>query len=113
MSYCPRCQQSVDSQAIACPHCRNLLKAHGHPGIPLYRASGQAFLCQSCHYHLDDSCTFPQRPFARECTLYRSRLIPTAQIKTTTNRFRPAWLRPYLWMLILGIGIFALLLIVL
>ena len=71
MPNCPRCRQAVDSQAIDCPRCRTVLKAYGHPGIPLYRAKGSAFLCDSCAYHEDDSCNYPQRPQARECTLYR------------------------------------------
>lgn len=71
MPTCPRCHQAVDSQAIACPYCRTALKAHGHPGIPLYRAEGKQYLCETCTYHEDDSCNFPQRPYAKECTLYQ------------------------------------------
>lgn len=77
MPTCPRCHQTVDSQAIACPYCRTALKAHGHPGIPLYRASGETYLCDSCTYHEDDTCNFPQRPYAEECTLYHDRNQPT------------------------------------
>jgi len=69
---CPRCGQSVDAQAITCPYCRTSLKAYGHPGIPLHRATGEEFLCQSCTYNADDTCTFPQRPDAKECTLYQN-----------------------------------------
>ncbi|GAX43848.1 hypothetical protein NIES4075_48630 [Tolypothrix sp. NIES-4075] len=69
---CPRCHQSVDSQAVTCPHCRTTLKAFGHPGIPLHRATGKEYLCESCTYHADDSCNFPQRPYAKECTLYQN-----------------------------------------
>lgn len=69
---CPRCHQSVDSQAVTCPHCRTTLKAFGHPGIPLHRATGKEYLCDSCTYHADDSCNFPQRPYAKECTLYQN-----------------------------------------
>lgn len=47
-----------------------MLKAYGHPGITLHRAVGDLPLCDSCTYHADDSCNFPQRPFAQECTLY-------------------------------------------
>jgi hypothetical protein len=47
-----------------------VLKAYGHPGITLHRAIGDASLCETCTYHADDSCTFPQRPHAQECTLY-------------------------------------------
>jgi hypothetical protein len=69
---CPRCHQSVNSQAVACPHCGFQLKAYGHPGIPLHRATGKEYLCDSCTYHADDSCNFPQRPFAKECILYQN-----------------------------------------
>lgn len=62
---CPRCHQSIDSQAVACPYCRIEIKAFGHPGIPLHRAEGTSFLCNSCTYHADDSCNFPQRPYAQ------------------------------------------------
>ena len=70
MPNCPRCHQSVAAQAVTCPYCRTPLKAYGHPGIPLHRAVGKEYLCQSCTYHADDTCTFPQRPYAKECTLY-------------------------------------------
>jgi C4-type Zn-finger protein len=72
MPVCPRCQQFVESQAIVCPTCRLMLKAHGHPGIPLFRAEEDEYLCQTCTYHEDDTCNFPQRPFAKECTLYHN-----------------------------------------
>lgn len=78
MPDCPRCHQPVDAQAIACPHCRISLKAFGHPGIPLYRTAGAESLCDTCTYHEDDTCTFPQRPNAKECTLYHNRLQPVA-----------------------------------
>ncbi|MGC9524244.1 MAG: zinc ribbon domain-containing protein [Limnospira sp.] len=76
MSECPRCHQSVDSRAIACPHCKYELKAFGHPGIPLHRAAGEEFLCSTCLYHEDDTCNYPKRPHARECTLYHDRAEP-------------------------------------
>ncbi|MDT9178313.1 MAG: zinc ribbon domain-containing protein [Limnospira sp. PMC 1279.21] len=76
MPECPRCRQPVDSQAIACPYCKYELKAFGHPGIPLHRADQGEFLCQSCLYHEDDTCNFPKRPYARECTLYQDRSKP-------------------------------------
>lgn len=47
-----------------------VLKAYGHPGITLHRAIGDTSLCETCTYHADDSCTYPQRPHAQECTLY-------------------------------------------
>jgi len=70
MPACPRCHQSVAPQAIVCPHCRMPLKAHGHPGMPLHRATGFEPLCLTCTYHADDTCTFPKRPEAMDCTLY-------------------------------------------
>ncbi len=72
MPNCPRCHQPVDAQAVNCAYCHTPLKAYGHPGIPLHRADGEESLCQSCTYHLDDTCNFPQRPHARECTLYQN-----------------------------------------
>ncbi|MCM0594333.1 MAG: zinc ribbon domain-containing protein [Gloeotrichia echinulata IR180] len=69
---CPRCHQLVDNQAITCPYCRITLKAYGHPGIPLHRATGKSYLCDSCTYHADDTCNFPQRPHAKDCTLYQN-----------------------------------------
>ena len=68
---CPRCHQSVNAQAVTCPYCRTPLKAYGHPGIPLHRAVGETSLCETCAYDADDTCTFPQRPYAKECTLYQ------------------------------------------
>jgi hypothetical protein len=73
MSTCPRCHQPVEAQAVRCPHCFRALKAYGHPGIPLHQATGDTFLCDSCRYHEDNTCTFPQRPYAKTCTLYRDR----------------------------------------
>ena len=52
-----------------------VLKAYGHPGITLHRATGDVPLCDSCTYHEDDSCTFPKRPYAKECTLYQDRAL--------------------------------------
>lgn len=69
---CPRCHQHINPQAVTCPYCRTQLKAFGHPGIPLHRASGEEYLCDSCTYHHDDTCNFPQRPYAKECTLYQN-----------------------------------------
>ncbi|NJL90883.1 MAG: zinc ribbon domain-containing protein [Coleofasciculaceae cyanobacterium SM2_1_6] len=70
MPQCPQCHQPIDSQAVICPHCRTPLKAYGHPGIPLHRSTKGTYLCDSCTYHADDSCNYPQRPYAQECTLY-------------------------------------------
>ncbi|NET61152.1 MAG: hypothetical protein F6K47_35000 [Symploca sp. SIO2E6] len=71
MPNCPRCDQSISSNAIACPHCGMTFKAYGHPGITLHRTMGEEYLCNSCTYHADDTCNFPQRSYAKECTLYQ------------------------------------------
>lgn len=76
MPSCPKCQQLVDSQAIICPHCNNPLKAFGHPGIPLYQAEDDRYLCDRCTYHWDDTCNFPQRPYAKKCTLFHDKTTP-------------------------------------
>ncbi len=83
MPNCPRCHQFVNTEAITCPYCKTPLKAYGHPGITLHRAIGDQPLCESCTYHVDDTCTFPQRPHAMECTLYNDisqPQLPTDQI---------------------------------
>lgn len=76
MSSCPHCHNSIDSQAIRCPYCHKSLKAYGHPGIPLYQATQDEFLCDRCLYHEDDSCNYPQRPYAKTCTLYHDKSQP-------------------------------------
>lgn len=107
MLECPRCHQPVDAQAIACPNCRTVLKAHGHPGITLYRSTGEEYLCQSCTYDQDDSCNYPQRPYAKECTLYTN----VAQQAIATNSYTPSrsslvklWLkRNSGWLFVVGL----------
>jgi uncharacterized protein CbrC (UPF0167 family) len=97
LSTCPKCHQSIDAQAIECPYCRTVLKAYGHPGMTLHRAQGQEPLCLTCSYHEDDSCTFPKRPDAMDCTLYHDRTKP---LVTTTPGYSTSfqiktWLRRY------------------
>lgn len=109
MPNCPRCHQSINAQAVTCPYCRTALKAYGHPGIPLHRATGEVPLCESCIYHADDSCNFPQRPHARECTLYQD----IEQNQLNINQYNSArglpsvtirWLkRNQIWLLLLGL----------
>ncbi|MEY3329736.1 MAG: hypothetical protein RLZZ115_2619 [Cyanobacteriota bacterium] len=107
MSLCPRCHQLIDSQALSCPHCQAQLKAFGHPGIPLY-----------CLYHDDDTCNFPQRPLAQECTLYqnRSELLVSDPIKSQQNlsvSFR-IWLQQnIIWIVVLGLLIISFILSIL
>lgn len=85
MPNCPRCNQPIDIQALSCPYCRIPLKAYGHSGIPLHRATGSASLCESCTYNADDTCNFPQRPYARECTLYQD--ISQIKFSAKQNRY--------------------------
>lgn len=107
MPNCPRCHQSISPQAVSCPYCRISVKAYGHPGIPLHRATGATPLCESCTYHADDTCTFPQRPNATECTLYqdyRSNLnsdhAPQSSFFSTARN----WVRRnQTWLLLLGL----------
>lgn len=71
MPNCPHCHQSINRNALNCPHCGTVLKAYGHPGITLHRAIANESLCETCTYHADDTCNFPKRPHAKECTLYQ------------------------------------------
>ena len=79
MVKCPRCHQRVDSQAVTCPKCNNQLKAFGHPGIDLHQTTDESWLCDRCIYHEDDSCNFPQRPYAKSCTLFHDRSVPLVE----------------------------------
>lgn len=107
---CPRCHQSIDAQAVACPYCRTSLKAFGHPGIPLHRAVDSKFLCDSCTYHADDTCNFPQRPYALECTLYQDvNQSYSAQQKPYTGSIAAnikSWIRRHQGLLMLLVLLF-------
>ncbi len=105
MPECPRCHYTLNAQAVVCPACGMQLKAYGHPGIPLYRAQGETSLCATCVYDADDSCTFPKRPHARECTLYCDRTQPVAPKATYSRVFLlRAWFRRYAgWFLLAGV----------
>jgi hypothetical protein len=106
---CPHCHQLVDSEAISCPYCRTTLKAYGHPGITLHRASGEEYLCDSCTYHADNTCNFPKRPYAKDCTLYdnlaESKLRLEAQRQgSSRNATVKKWTqRHQSWLLLLGL----------
>ncbi|MGB5896962.1 MAG: zinc ribbon domain-containing protein [Geitlerinemataceae cyanobacterium] len=102
MQNCPRCHQPVDDRAVTCPSCRIALKAYGHPGIPLHRATGEDYLCQSCIYDADDTCTFPKRPYAQDCTLYHNVDEP---ILDTAPTYKPTpWFkRNPVWLIFLGL----------
>ncbi|MBD2295471.1 zinc ribbon domain-containing protein [Anabaena sphaerica FACHB-251] len=82
---CPRCHTLIDSQAITCPYCRITLKAYGHPGIPLHRSAGNDYLCETCVYHQDNSCNFPQHPHAQDCTLYQNLEESKVKLEYYTN----------------------------
>lgn len=79
MSQCPRCHQSVKPEALECPYCKNPLKAFGHPGIPVYQAADDSWLCDRCFYHQDDSCNYPQRPYAKSCTMFHDKEKPLVE----------------------------------
>jgi len=105
MLTCPRCRQTVDEQAIACPFCRTELKAHGHPGITLHRATSEGYLCETCTYHADDTCNFPQRPYAKECTLYQdqNQAIAYPVYKPNLSTTLRGWIRRNVAWLVLGL----------
>ena len=111
MIECPKCHQLVDSRAIACSYCRTALKAYGHPGIPLYRSSGEDFLCATCTYQEDDTCTLPQRPYAQTCTLYHDRTQP--EVEAHQVPYRNEWHQVILdwcrrnqaWVILLGLAL--------
>ncbi len=120
MTTCPRCHQLVDTQDIRCPHCHLVLKAYGHPGIPLYQASGETSLCDRCLYHEDNTCTFPQRPYAKTCTLFQDKIQPLVTPFNSTRypgypgsfigSIRVCWRRNWVFFLILGLIAISLLL---
>lgn len=113
MPECPRCHQPVDAQAVKCPHCRMVLKAYGHPGVPLHRATGDVPLCDSCTYDEDDTCTLPQRPYAKDCTLYQDRSQKFLAVKPqlgTSQTIRLWFQRNLTWLVLVGLIIASLLL---
>ncbi|NEO75436.1 MULTISPECIES: zinc ribbon domain-containing protein [Moorena] len=85
MTNCPKCHQPINSKVITCPHCGAILKAYGHPGITLHQTTGDTPLCETCTYHADDTCTFPQRPYAKECTLYEDSSESTSEPEQIYN----------------------------
>ncbi len=116
MPECPRCHQPVKDQAIACPYCQTPLKAYGHPGIPLYRATGEEYLCTRCLYHEDDTCNYPQRPFAKECTLFHDSAEPLVPADSRylsggwSTALRNWCQRNTIWLVLLGLIIVSVLL---
>ena len=82
---CPNCQASVSPDAIACPHCRTPLKALGHVGIPLHQAGTGEVLCDTCLYHQDNSCNYPQRSNAKDCIMYVDVRQPLEPLESKTG----------------------------
>jgi hypothetical protein len=107
MPICPRCQHQVKATDLTCGYCSLQLKAHGHPSIELYRAQPNEVLCPTCVYHLDDSCTFPQRPDATSCTLYQSvdaeQERVTVAARSPTPSLHTFWQRYKVWLILLAI----------
>ncbi|MEO0407939.1 MAG: zinc ribbon domain-containing protein [Cyanobacteria bacterium P01_A01_bin.135] len=93
MPNCPHCQHQVTSQAIACPACGASLKAFGHPGITLHQSTDGDYLCLSCAYHQDDTCNFPQRPYAKQCTLYEPPTEALEQAAPAPRQTLRSWLQ--------------------
>ena len=113
MPSCPRCNQAVLVTAVTCPNCGLELKAHGHPGIDLHRSQAGSYLCDSCVYHQDDSCTFPQRPQATTCTLYVD--IETAQqpMRAASEIYVIPWWRKYSgWLMLAALILISIALVV-
>ena len=112
---CPNCHQLIDNQAITCSYCRTTLKAYGHPGIPLHRTTGEEYLCDSCTYQADNTCNFPQRPYAKACTLYdnleesKLRLQDQRQASTLGATVKKWTQRHQSLLLLLGLGFICLL----
>ncbi|TVQ46755.1 MAG: zinc ribbon domain-containing protein [Gloeocapsa sp. DLM2.Bin57] len=102
MLTCPHCTQKISAEMVTCPSCRKPLKAFGHPGIPLHYADSTEYLCDRCLYHQDDTCTFPQRPYAQTCTLYQD---ASEEFKPDSVAKKPLkyWLNKYKGLLLLSI----------
>ena len=111
MPNCPRCQQPVSVDAVTCSYCQEVLKAYGHPGIPLHKAIGNEPLCKSCTYDADDSCTLPKRPEAKECTLYDNRFKPETPAKPkleNSQSFRLWVEKNIIWVIVIALIIISL-----
>lgn len=103
MLNCPQCHRPITKNMVTCAGCGLELKAHGHPGIDLHRAQGGQSLCDSCTYHQDDSCTFPQRPQAVTCTLYQDVAIAREPRLKASEIYTIPWWRQYSGWIALGV----------
>lgn len=109
MPVCPRCEHPVKATDLVCSHCGLQLKAHGHPSIELHQSTAGEILCKTCAYDADDSCTFPQRPYAKTCTLYQSvtaeaeRSQGGAQSPSQLPSLHIFWQRYKIWLILLAI----------
>jgi hypothetical protein len=84
--------------------------------MPLFQAIGNEFLCLSCLYHKDDTCNFPKRPHAKDCTLYRDhpQSTPSQPLIHPTKFQLQIWVKRNLsWILLAGLLLISLLLAVL
>jgi hypothetical protein len=78
--------------------------------MKLFQATEGEPLCASCVYHADDSCNFPKRPYAMNCTLYQDVQQPQAMAPQYDTSFRlQRWIKrntPLLWVIgLLGISL--------
>jgi hypothetical protein len=108
MPICPRCENQVKATDLACGRCRLQLKAHGHPSIELHQTVGEEVLCTNCAYHIDDSCTFPQRPHAKSCTLYQpigveQERVAEMRSPSPSPSFKALWQRHKVWLILSAI----------
>lgn len=83
--------------------------------MTLYRSCDDQPLCLTCMYHADDTCNFPKRPDAVDCTLYRDRTQPMPATAGYTTRFRlKIWLsRNLVWIVLVGLILLSLLITIL
>jgi len=75
--------------------------------MPLHQAD-EGYLCTTCAYHADNTCTYPQRPYAKTCMLYHNLDQPFVE-ELDARAFRPqgwagvkAWCRRRRGWLLLG-----------
>lgn len=93
---CPRCGTPTSNRTLNCQNCGYSLESYG-AFEPDVIAAGSKILCSTCRYDRDDSCTFPDRPQATRCTLYRSLDEPVLVAYRPPFRFSN-----YIWVLVLG-----------